>query len=131
VARAVAGHEGQVARRATSLERDSLRRQPYAAPVRLYRYFFYGWMFRDTDLGSDWERAAAARHNQIQAKWLPTYMFRWLIAGSVVVAIERVVELALQSPVWAALLCVVIVGVVIFELVTAVAWAFLRAEWRP
>ena len=44
----------------------------------LYRYFFFGWMFRDVTRGNLLERSAAWRHNQSQAHWLLTYMRRWL-----------------------------------------------------
>ena len=47
----------------------------------LYRYFFFGWLFRDATRGNLFERAAAWRHNQAQAHWLPTYMRRWLVVG--------------------------------------------------
>ena len=43
-----------------------------------YRYFFFGWLFRDADRGSLAERRAAWRHNLTQAHWLPTYLRRWL-----------------------------------------------------
>ena len=36
----------------------------------LYRYFFFGWLFRDVTRGNLFERAAAWRHNQAQAHWL-------------------------------------------------------------
>ena len=48
----------------------------------LYRYFFFGWLFRDVNRGTVLERAAAWRHNQAQARWLPTYMRRWLWCGT-------------------------------------------------
>ena len=47
----------------------------------LYRYFFYGWLFCDVGRGTVWERAAAWRHNREQARWLPTYIRRWLVIG--------------------------------------------------
>ncbi|MGV3569822.1 MAG: hypothetical protein ACO1PB_04420 [Ramlibacter sp.] len=43
----------------------------------LYRYFFFGWLFKDVNRGNLLERAAAWRHNQAQARWLPTYLRRW------------------------------------------------------
>lgn len=48
----------------------------------LYRYFFFGWLFRDAGQGSITERRAAWRHNLIQARWLPTYLRRWLALGA-------------------------------------------------
>jgi hypothetical protein len=47
----------------------------------LYRYFFMGWLFRPVPAGSASERATVARHNRRQARWLPTYMGRWLGLG--------------------------------------------------
>jgi len=44
----------------------------------LYRYFFFGWLFKDVNHGNLLERAAAWRHNRAQARWLPTYLRRWL-----------------------------------------------------
>ncbi len=49
--------------------------------VLLYRYLFFGWLFRDVNRGSRLERALAWRHNCAQARWLPTYMRRWLVLG--------------------------------------------------
>ena len=36
----------------------------------LYRYFFFGWLFKDVNRGNLLERAAAWRHNREQARWL-------------------------------------------------------------
>ena len=47
----------------------------------LCRYFFFGWLFKDVNQGNLLERAAAWRHNRSQARWLPTYMRRWLWCG--------------------------------------------------
>lgn len=64
----------------------------------LYRYFFFGWLFRDVSRGSMLERAAAWRHNQSQARWLPTYMRRWLGCGAVLFAAGHFAELIVGSP---------------------------------
>ena len=40
----------------------------------LYRYFFFGWLFRDVTRGNLFERSAAWAHNKSQAHWLLTYM---------------------------------------------------------
>jgi hypothetical protein len=47
----------------------------------LYRYWFYGWLFRDVNRGNVLERAAAARHNRERSLWLPTYLRRWTVLG--------------------------------------------------
>ncbi|MCW7536585.1 hypothetical protein OOT46_01780 [Aquabacterium sp. A7-Y] len=67
-----------------------------APPLRfrtlLYRYWFFAWLFRDVGRGSLFERAAAWRHNQEQARWLPTYMRRWLVTGLVAFAAGAAIE---------------------------------------
>lgn len=90
------------------------------------RYFFYGWLFRDADSGSGLERASALRHNREQARWLPIYMLRWIVAGVVMLALERLCEHLWRMPVLSAALNVALIGVALFLLVTAVCWAFLQ-----
>jgi hypothetical protein len=43
----------------------------------VYRYFFFGWLFRNADRGNLFERSAAWRYNKQQSRWLPVYMRRW------------------------------------------------------
>jgi hypothetical protein len=97
--------------------------------VRVYRYFFYEWLFRDADSGTEWERSAALRHNQQQARWLPTYLFRWLVLGTIVVTLQQVCETVSgdDSPL-SALLAVLAIFVVLFHLITGILWAFLQAR---
>lgn len=52
----------------------------------IYRYFFFGWLFRNADHGNLWERNAAWIHNKSQSRWLPTYMRRWVILALVLFA---------------------------------------------
>ncbi len=47
----------------------------------LYRYWFYGWLFRDVNVGNLFERRVAWRHNQACARWLPVYLKRWTVLG--------------------------------------------------
>lgn len=47
----------------------------------LYRYWFYGWLFRDVNRGTVFEQAAARRHNRDLSRWLPTYLRRWSVLG--------------------------------------------------
>jgi hypothetical protein len=96
--------------------------------VGAYRYFFYGWLFRDADSGSERERALALRHNQDQAKWLPVYIWRWVVAGAAVLALEAMSERVLGNAVLSAALLVVLVLVVLFLVVSVVCWAFLRSS---
>ena len=104
----------------------------YGRPISLrddlYRYFFYGWLFRDADSGSDRERALALRHNRDQAKWLPVYIRRWVVGGAVVLALEALSEHVLGNAVLSAVLLVVLVFVVLFLLISVICWAFLRSS---
>ena len=68
-----------------------------------YRYFFFDWLFRDCSRGSRLERAAAWRHNQTQARWLPTYMRRWVWCGLLLCMLGAFVEMALGAPIASAL----------------------------
>lgn len=64
----------------------------------LYRYFFFGWLFRDVNRGNVIERAAAWRHNRTQARWLPTYMRRWLACGVFLYGLGQLFELLVGAP---------------------------------
>jgi hypothetical protein len=64
----------------------------------LYRYFFFGWLFKDVNRGNVFERAAAWRHNQEQARWLPTYMRRWFWCGALCYGLGSMVEWLLHAP---------------------------------
>lgn len=66
--------------------------QSAAFSTQLYRYLFYGWLFRDAGPGNTWERAAAWRYNRAQSRWLPTYMRRWAIGGALLLGIAVVFE---------------------------------------
>ena len=61
----------------------------------LYRYFFFDWLFKDARRGDVFERAAAWRHNCEQARWLLTYMRRWLYFGLVLYGLGVFAELLL------------------------------------
>ncbi len=69
----------------------------------LYRYFFFGWLFKDVNKGDAYERSAAWRHNRTQAKWLSTYLRRWLFLGGLNYALGAVCEMLLQAPVLSAI----------------------------
>ncbi len=90
----------------------------------LYRYFFFAWLFKDTARGTLYERAAAWRHNVEQARWLPTYMRRYLVCGLVLVALGGMLEpLAPLLAVW-----FFVPGVVTVPMtaVVLVGWLWLR-----
>jgi hypothetical protein len=96
----------------------------------LYRYLFYGWLFRDAGRGTVWQRAAAWRHNREQARWLPTYMLRWLVIGAVLLAAAWVVETLLSSPVLSAFFYVPSALSIPFNAITALCWVALVCN-RP
>ena len=97
----------------------------------LYRYIFLVWLFRDVSRGNLFERAAAWRHNQEQARWLPTYMRRWLVVGLTLCAAGALVELVFGAPILSAFLYVPGVLSVPMNAVIVVAWAGLKALSAP
>jgi hypothetical protein len=97
----------------------------------LYRYFFFGWLFRDVNRGTLLERAAAWRHNQSQARWLVTYMRRWLIFGGLLYGLGWVVELVLQAPAASALFYIPGALSVPVNAVIGAAWLGLKALPGP
>lgn len=62
----------------------------------LYRYLFFGWLFRDVRGGSLFERAAAWRHNCNQSRWLGVYARRWAVMGFVCYGLGAATELQSQ-----------------------------------
>lgn len=92
----------------------------------LYRYLFFGWMFKRIDIGSDLERAAAIRHNREQARWLPTYMLRWLWVSLVWYALAGFADLVLEAPGMSALFYAVSAISLSFTVTIGVAWFGLK-----
>lgn len=72
--------------------------QHLAFSTLLYRYFFFGWLFKDVSRGNVFERSAAWRFNQGQARWLLTYMRRWLWCGALFYGLGGFAELMLNAP---------------------------------
>jgi hypothetical protein len=64
----------------------------------LYRYFFFGWLFRDVNRGDMYERSNAWRHNLQQARWLATYLRRWLMVGAITYGLGEFCESLLEAP---------------------------------
>jgi len=94
--------------------------------ILLYRYFFFGWLFKDVNRGNVLERAAAWRHNREQARWLPTYMRRWLWVGIVLYALGQGVEFLLQAPGASVVFYLPCALAVPVNAVIAAAWVGLR-----
>ena len=97
----------------------------------LYRDFFFGWLFMDASRGSLFERAAAWHHNRCQARWLPTYLRRWLWCGLVLYALGGFVELMLHAPALSAFFYVPGALSLPVMAVIAAAWVGLRSLPRP
>ena len=95
-----------------------------------YRYFFYGWLFRDVGRGNLWQRSAAWRHNREQSRWLPVYMRRWVVLCALSFGIAMFVELVLSAPALSALFYVPSALAVPYNVVTAVCWCFLHFDRR-
>ena len=105
--------------------------QALAFRTLLYRYFFFGWLFRDVTRGSRFERAAAWRHNQAQARWLPTYMRRWFWWGAALYGLGGLVEWGLGAPALSACFYVPSALSVPVNGVIAAAWVGLKAWPAP
>lgn len=99
---------------------------PTTLRTLLYRYLFYGWLFRDACRGNLFERAAARRHNRDQARWLPTYMRRWLVLAGGLFVIAAFIEAVLGSPRISAVFYLPSCFALPYHVVTAVCWAWLR-----
>jgi hypothetical protein len=94
----------------------------------LYRYFFYGWLFDDASRGNLLQRSAAWRRNREQARWLPTYMRRWLVIGAGLFALAWLVEQL--SPALSAVFYVPSALSVPFNAITWLCWTCLVHD-RP
>ena len=92
----------------------------------LYRYFFFGWLFRDAAAGTLLERAAIQRHNRQQARWLPVYVLRWLWLGLLLYAVAGVLDLLLAAPVMAMFFYAASAMSVSFTVTIVVAWLGIR-----
>jgi hypothetical protein len=97
----------------------------------LYRYFFFGWLFQDVNRGNMFERAAAWRYNQSQARWLPTYMRRWLWSGVLLFGLGSMAEMLLNAPGLSAFFYVPGALSVPVNAVIGVVWIGLKALPGP
>jgi hypothetical protein len=105
--------------------------QDIAFRTLLYRYFFFAWLFKDASSGNVLERSAAWRHNRQQARWLPTYMRRWLWCGLVLYALGGFFELMLDAPGISAMFYVPGALAVPVNAVIGAAWLGLKAMPAP
>jgi len=97
----------------------------------LYRYFFFGWLFKDAGSGDMFERAAAVRHNREQARWLPTYMMRWLWWGLAFYGLGGATELFLEAATLATFFYAAGSLCVPFNVAIAAAWIGLKGTHGP
>jgi hypothetical protein len=96
----------------------------------LYRYWFWGWLFRDVTQGTLLIRHAAWAHNLTQRHHLPVYMRRWLGCVGSTALIARVVEIAAGATITAATLYAVAVLASCVLTVTVAGWALLGCAQR-
>lgn len=96
----------------------------------MYRYFFFGWMFKDTGAGNVFERAAAERHNRDHARWLPVYLMRWLWLGLGLYVLGRVAELLFEAPGVSVLFYAVSAISMSFTITIASAWLGIKGVHR-
>jgi hypothetical protein len=99
-------------------------------PQLLYRYWFYGWLFRDVNRGNVYERAAAQRHNHSRSRWLPTYLRRWSLLGLLSFAIGWAIEPHAPTPIAVLFFATCVLSVPI-NAVTLAAWIGLRVQAGP
>jgi hypothetical protein len=96
----------------------------------LYRYFFFGWLFKETGSGNVFERAAAARHNREQARWLPLYLMRWLWLGLGLYVLGRLAELLFDAPGLSVLFYAISAMSMSFTITIATAWLGIKGVHR-
>ncbi len=97
----------------------------------LYRYFFFGWLFKDASQGSLLERTAAWRHNKAHAHWLLTYMRRWLWCGVLLYGLGGFFEMMLNLPALSAFFYIPSALSVPINALIAAAWLGLKALPGP
>ncbi len=105
--------------------------QEFLFRTLLYRYFFFGWLYKDASRGNLRERSAAWRFNQMHAHWLLTYMRRWLWCGLFFFAMGGAVEQMLSAPVLSALFYVPGVLVLPVNVIIGVLWIGLKTLPGP
>ncbi|MEY4766051.1 MAG: hypothetical protein RI907_2724 [Pseudomonadota bacterium] len=84
-----------------------------------YRYWFFGWLFKDVNRADMFERSRAWLHNREQARWLPTYLRRWALLTVASYLIGMLMEHGLGAPVVSSLLYVQAILGVVFNALTS------------
>lgn len=97
----------------------------------LYRYLFFGWLFKDVSRGNLFERAAAWQHNRQCARWLLTYIRRWLVLGALFFALGLLTEVVMATPALSAFFYVPSVLTVPYHVVAGAAWVGLKVMPPP
>lgn len=95
----------------------------------LYRFLFFGWLFRDVSAARNlYERHAAREHNRRMSRYLPVYMRRWSVLATFDFVLgflfERVLSATMLSALFFTGSCVTVTGI----LVMTVIWVFLAAR---
>ncbi len=76
------------------------------------------------------ERWTSLRHNQAHARWLLTYLRRWLVAGTLLLCTAVYADVTLALPALAAVFYVACVLALVFIVVTGLSWLSLRLDRR-
>lgn len=93
--------------------------QPLPFRQLLYRYWFFGWLFKDVNRADMFERSRAWLHNREQARWLPTYLRRWALLTVVCYLVGVLLEHGLEAPVISSVLYVQAALGVVFNAMTS------------
>lgn len=96
----------------------------------LYRYWFYGWLFRDVNAGNAFERRVAWKHNRSCARWLPLYLKRWTVLGLVCWAAGWLIE-SVAPPLVQIIVYLPTAVSVSVDIVTLAAWLGLMLMPDP
>lgn len=97
----------------------------------LYRFLFFDWLFRDmTKATTLLERRVVWQHNRQMRKYLPLYLWRWLVITLIDVGLGSLFEHLLQSGLVAAWFftwsCITVTGMAVIALM----WILLgNADW--
>ncbi|MDQ6620099.1 MAG: hypothetical protein M3Z31_10450 [Pseudomonadota bacterium] len=93
----------------------------------LYRYWFWGWIFRDVNDGDVLRRASSWRHNVAMRTCLRVYMGRWLACTAATGLVAQRVEASTGASVLPAIFysCCVM-GVIVFSIALTLSMFLAR-----